>query len=577
MTLHDLLSDARRWAALDPDPETAALTHALIEGADEQVLRDHFGSRLQFGTAGLRGALGPGPNRMNRVLVRTVSAGLGEYLLRVSPEVREQGVVVGFDGRKNSRLFAEDTAAVLGGMGIVVHLFEDVSPTPETAHAVTHLGASAGVMVTASHNPPADNGYKVYWANGAQIIPPHDGGISDAIDAVSSVYVGDFEALQAGGVIRDIPMEVREIYLNKVLALRVHPTSELQVVYTAMHGVGSELIGEAFARAGLTGLHYVEEQREPDPAFPTVAFPNPEEHGALDLAKARAEAVGADVIIANDPDADRLAVALPDGEGGWRQLSGNQVGCLLAEDLLTHGEQWKGARRLVATTIVSSTLLSSIALAHDVDYAETLTGFKWIANRAIAHDAGGGHFVIGYEEALGYSVGPVVRDKDGVSAALLLCDLAARCKAQGRTLVDALEDLHRRYGLHASRQHSLKLPGEAGATRIREILAALRADPPSSFAGTAVVRRADILTGEAVDLRTGEHSTIDLPSSNVLGWWLEDGSRILARPSGTEPKVKFYFETRIGLTSSTTVAEAEVAAEARLTELENAFLAAAGV
>ena len=577
MTLHDLLSDARRWVALDPDPETAALTHALIEGADEEALRDHFGSRLQFGTAGLRGALGPGPNRMNRVLVRTVSAGLGEYLLRVVPEVREQGVVVGFDGRKNSRLFAEDTAAVLGGMGIVVHLFEDVSPTPETAHAVTFLGAAAGVMVTASHNPPADNGYKVYWGNGAQIIPPHDGGISDAIDAVSSVYVGDFEALQAGGVIRDIPGEVREVYMKQVLALRVHPTSPLQVVYTAMHGVGSELIGHVFARAGHTGLHYVEEQRHPDPAFPTVAFPNPEEPGALDLSKARADALGADVIIANDPDADRLAVAVPDGAGGWRQLSGNQVGCLLAEDLLTHGEQWKGGRRLVATTIVSSNLLSVIAEAHDVDYAETLTGFKWIANRAIAHDAAGGHFVIGYEEALGYSVGPVVRDKDGVSAALLLCDLAARCKAQGRTLLDALEDLHRRYGLYASRQHSLTLPGEEGATRIREILASLRADPPTAFAGSAVVRRSDILSGEAFDVRTGEHSTIDLPSSNVLGWWLDDGSRILARPSGTEPKVKFYFETRIALAQSTTVAQAEEAAEARLSELEQAFLAAAGV
>ncbi len=320
-----------------------------------------------------------------------------------------------------------------------------------------------------------------------------------------------------------------------------------------MHGVGKRLLEQVLLPAGHTDLHLVAEQAEPDGRFPTVKFPNPEEPGALDLSLALAAQVGADVVIANDPDADRLALAVPRPDGTWRPLTGNEVGCLLAEDLLTHGPQ--EANRLVATTVVSSALLSRIAAAHGAAYAETLTGFKWIANAALRHEAGGGRFVMGYEEALGYSAGPVVRDKDGVSAALLLCDLAAFEKARGRTLLDALESLARRYGLYVSGQKSMTLPGADGARQIREMMADLRKNPPTDFAGTAVVESRDL----AIPTRP------DLPAADVLAWSLDGGGRVLARPSGTEPKIKFYFEAREPVSPDESTADATGRARARLT------------
>jgi len=412
----------------------------------------------------------------------------------------------------------------------------------------------------------------VYWDNGAQIIPPHDAGISEAVDAMTSltgVSVPAIEKLRAIGLVNEVPVEVLAAYLDAVHALRVHSGGPLRVVYTAMHGVGAQLIEAALTRAGYTDVYMVPEQRDPDPDFPTVAFPNPEEPGALDLAMALARDVAADLILANDPDADRLAVAVPDGRGGFRQLTGNQVGCLLAEDLLTHGEQSGG--RLVSTTIVSSTLLQAIAKAHGADFVECLTGFKWIANQAIAYDAGPGRFVMGYEEALGYSVGPVARDKDGISAALLLCDLAAFERARDRNLLDALASLGERYGVYGSGQKSLVMPGTEGAARIQAILAALRADPPRSFAGVDVVRVQDVWTGEERDLITGERSAVALPKSNVLVWHLADGSRVLARPSGTEPKVKFYFEVREAMAGG--LAATEAAANERIAALRDDVMA----
>ena len=546
---------ALAWAADDPDPLTVAATHALVAKGDAALLADHFGTRLEFGTAGLRGALGPGPNRMNHALVRRVTAGLGHYLLREVPEARRQGVVIGFDGRIGSREFATDAALVLAGLGIVAWLYDEVCPTPELAHGVTHLGASAGIMVTASHNPPQDNGYKVYWGNGAQIVPPHDRGISAAVDAIGGIAelrLPDGAAARAEGLVRPVPPAVLQTYLEKVAALRVHHETGVRIVYTAMHGVGKRLIEQVLLPAGHTDLHLVAEQAEPDGRFPTVKFPNPEEPGALDLSLALAVRVSADLVIANDPDADRLAVAVPRGDGTWRALTGNEVGCLLAEDLLTHGGQ--EAHRLVATTVVSSALLSRIAAAHGAAYAETLTGFKWIANAALRHEAGGGRFVMGYEEALGYSAGSVVRDKDGVSAALLLCDLAAFEKARGRTLLHALESLARRYGQYVSSQKSITLPGADGARQIREIMAALRRAPPVDFAGTAVLAARDL----AIPTRP------DLPASDVLAWELEGGGRILARPSGTEPKIKFYFEAREPVAADESTADAEGRARARL-------------
>ena len=569
---------AQAWLSIDPDPETRAELSAILD-SNPSALQELFGARLQFGTAGIRGRMGPGPGQLNRVLVRQVTAGLGAYLLETVPDAATRGVVVGGDARRNSDVFAQDVAGVLGAMGIVVHWFEGSVATPNLSHAVTHLGAAGGVMVTASHNPPADNGYKVYWGNGAQIVPPHDAGISAAIDRVEpgTEVVASLDAMRSDGLLRSVPASVFAQYLDEVLAQRVHPGHTVRAVYTAMHGVGYAPLRAALEAAGHEPVIPVVEQVEPDGAFPTVAFPNPEEKGALDLAKATATASGADVIIAHDPDADRLAVAIPDGsaEGGWRQLTGNEVGLLLAHDLLRHGSQ--PAPRLVANTIVSSPLLGAIAAAAGARHVETLTGFKWIANAAIDHLAEtGGGFVLGFEEALGYSVGPVVRDKDGVGAAVMLLDLAGWCRSRGTTLEAHLDALFAEFGLAASGQRSVKLPGAAGRARIEAVLANLRAAPPEQIAGRAVWRVRDVLTGQQIDRRTGETSAIDLPKSNVLTFDLDGGCRVIARPSGTEPKIKIYVDV-LEPVGEDGVAAARTRALALLDVLANDILARTGL
>ncbi|MFT4622485.1 MAG: phosphomannomutase [Myxococcota bacterium] len=551
----DNRSLALAWISDDPDPETRAAATAMLD--DSAALSEHFGARLSFGTAGLRGALGPGPNRMNRAWVRRVSAGLAAHLI----EAHGGGtVVVGYDARRNSTVFAEDTARVLAGAGLTVRLFDGICPTPELAHAVVFHGAVAGVMVTASHNPPQDNGYKVYADSGAQIVPPTDARIADGIpESLAAVAVPALADLRAEGRVSPPDPAAGEAWLSGALALRVHTGATIPVVYTPMHGVGRDRTVELLARAGHHDVAVVPEQGEPDGTFPTVSFPNPEEPGALDLAIAHAERVGASLIIANDPDADRLAVALPHA-GRWIRLTGNEVGVLLAEDLLAHGP--KDKPRMVATTIVSTSLLARIAAVHGAHYAETLTGFKWIGLEAIAFDAAGGQFVLGFEEAIGYSAGSLVRDKDGISTALLLVDLAAHLASRGQTLLDALEDLARRFGVHATRQRSVRLPGAAGAATIRAAMDALRASPPDTFDGVAVVRHRDLLEGVAVDRVADTRTPLTLPPSNVLGYELEDGRTLLVRPSGTEPKLKFYAEAREALGAGGSNAAAEVAAAA---------------
>lgn len=569
-----LLAAARSWLAGDPDPETRAATEALIAEADPDALRNCFGHRLQFGTAGIRGRMGPGPGQVNRALIRQVTAGFGRYLLEQAPTNADRGVVVGYDGRRNSKAFAEDAAAVLATLGITVHLFETVVATPVLAHAVPFLGAAGGVMVTASHNPPADNGYKVYWDNGAQIIPPHDAGISGCIDAVGSpaaVSVEPLAALTEAGTVRGVPPAAWDAYLADVLSLRVHPETGARAVYSAMHGVGFAPLQRVLAAAGHTPVLSVQEQQDPDGAFPTVAFPNPEEPGALDLALAKAKAEGADLVIANDPDADRLAVALPLADGTWRKLTGNEIGILLADDLLAHGSA--SDNRMVATTVVSTSLLGRVASLHGAVLAEVLTGFKWIANTACDHD---GSFVFGFEEALGYSAGNVVRDKDGVSTALLFLDLASWCKTRGTTVLEHLTGLYERVGYAASSQTSIKRPGLDGKAEIAAIMKGLRDTPPREVAGLAVQQIRDLQTGVATTVTTGETTSIDLPRSNVLAFDLADGARVLVRPSGTEPKLKFYFEATAALGGGG-LAAAQAVAEARIGALRADILVRAGV
>ncbi|WP_396449836.1 phospho-sugar mutase [Actinomadura sp.] len=540
--MSDLRARAEEWLAQDPDPETRDELRAIMD--DDRALAERFGSRLEFGTAGLRGELGAGPNRMNRVTVMRAAAGLAACL---PPGGR---VIIGFDARHGSRRFADDTAAVLSGAGLRPEVFADPVPTPVLAHFTRSFDdIAAGVMVTASHNPPRDNGYKVYWSDGAQIVPPRDAEISAAIDAVGRV---DELPLGSGWPVHD----TADLYLDAVSSLRLGGDRDISVVYTPMHGVGRDVLLAAFDRAGFPAPIVVPEQADPDPDFPTVAFPNPEEPGALDLALALAEARGADLVIANDPDADRCAVAVPSADG-WRALTGDEVGGLLAEHVLRHTT---GGDRLVVTTIVSSSLLRSIAAAHRVRFAESLTGFKWIMKAGGPSD----RLVFGYEEALGYSVGDdrgvLVNDKDGIGAALAVAALAADAKRDGRTLLDLLDAQARKYGLHATSQLSIRVDD---LSLITAAMTRLRADPPRELAGRRVESFDDLA-----------HPEDGLPPTDGLRFRLADGARVVIRPSGTEPKLKCYLEVVLPVAGDVAAVRARAAAD--LAALREALSAALG-
>jgi phosphomannomutase len=569
-----LTQQARQWLEGDPDAQTRAELEKLLAEQNEAELSDRFGARLEFGTAGLRGTLGAGPNRMNRAVVRRTTLGLARYLKAQVKDVAQRGVVIGRDGRIGSPEFLEDTAAVLCAEGIPAHVFEGVVPTPLVAHAVEALHAAAGVMVTASHNPPEYNGYKVYWGNGAQIIPPHDEGIAAAIDAVGPAReVKLLGQAQAGALWQVIPPAIEEGYFKALAALPLHPEvpRDLAIAYTPMHGVGNRFARRALADAGFARVESVAEQAEPDGRFPTVKFPNPEEPGAMDLVLALARKLDAELCLANDPDADRLAVAVRTAKGQYQQLTGNEVGILLGHYLLTEGKQ--SADRLVITTIVSSSQLGVMARALGVAYEETLTGFKWIANRAMAlKESAHQEFVFGFEEALGYTVGTVARDKDGIGAALMVAELAAVAKARGRTLLEELGEIQRRFGLFAASQKSVTMPGASGAQAIKKIMASFRAQPPQDVAGLAVQAVSDLFAGTR-RTREGALSTLDLPPSDVLVYALQGDARIVLRPSGTEPKIKFYFELKEAVAAGEPLPAARARAQVALEKLQAAFMA----
>ncbi len=520
MTGDALFEAVRAWRAVDPDPRTVAEVDALLGAGEVDALLDRFGTSLHFGTAGLRGALGAGPNRMNRVVVRRAARGLAGTLPAGAR------VVVGRDARHGSAEFAADTAAVMASTGRVALLLPGPVPTPLLAFAVRHLGADAGVMVTASHNPPQDNGYKVYLADGAQIVPPHDGIIEAAIDA-AGLPERELPGPAGGGRIEHVDVSIVDAYLDATLP-GVVPRADvtaLRVVYTPLHGVGLETARRALARIGCDP-YVVPEQAVPDPDFPTVAFPNPEEPGALHLALALARAAGADLVLANDPDADRLCVAVRDRGGHHVVLSGDDLGVLLADHRL---RTTSGTDRLVVTTVVSSGMLARLAASAGVHFAETLTGFKWVVRPAMADP--GLRFVLGYEEALGYAVNDVVRDKDGISAAVAAVAMAADLRAAGSSLLDRLDELAAMHGRHHRASASVRFDGAGAAGRMAERMAALRAGPPAALAGRAVCEIVDFLPGHA-----------GLPPADLLRFVL-DGARVQLRPSGTEPKLKIYVET----------------------------------
>ncbi len=570
-----LRSQAETWIGDDPDPETQQELRDLIEQEHWGEIRDRFASRLEFGTAGLRGVLGAGPNRMNRAVVRATAAGLCAYLERHVNGAHQRGLTIGYDGRRLSAEFARETAEIASARGFVVHLFEGMVPTPLLAFACEQTGAAAAVMVTASHNPPEYNGYKVYWGNGAQIIPPHDIGIAASIESCGSVRAIDLLPLKDGiahGLVRMIGREIEDAYHAAIQKLLLAPKvpRTVRIAYTALHGVGERHVRRALGAAGFIDFHSVSTQAEPDGRFPTVRFPNPEEKGAMDQVLDLARNVDAELILANDPDADRLAVAAKSSTGEYIQLTGNEVGCLLCHYLLEH--RVKTPKRAVLNSIVSSPMLGAIALAHGAYWEQTLTGFKWIANRSMELESEGYEFVAGYEEALGYTVSSLVHDKDGVSAALLIAELAAHCKAHQRNLVDEIELMSRRYGLFLSRQVSVTMSGAHGAAEIMRIMDSVRAAPPTEIGGFSVLSMLDLSTGER-RVRTGITEKLSLPPSNVLAMELDGGHRMMLRPSGTEPKIKYYFDLREAIGDKEPVLAARARGERVLDAMIDAFLA----
>ncbi|MGW2931882.1 phospho-sugar mutase [Streptomyces sp. NPDC001156] len=543
--MHDeLIARAKAWLAEDPDAETREELAKLIDAEDHIELAARFGGTLQFGTAGLRGELGAGPMRMNRVVVIRAAAGLAAYLKSTG----QSGglVVIGYDARHKSADFARDTAAVMTGAGLRAALLPRPLPTPVLAFAIRHLGAVAGVEVTASHNPPRDNGYKVYLGDGSQIVPPADAGIAAEIEAIATI--GSVPRAERGwDTLDDGVLEAYLARTDDVLGPDSPRTA--RTVYTAMHGVGKDVLLAAFARAGFPAPALVAEQAEPDPDFPTVAFPNPEEPGAMDLSFAKARETDPDLVIANDPDADRCAVAVKDG-GNWRMLRGDEVGALLAAHLVR-----RGVTGTFAESIVSSSLLGRIAEKAGLPYEETLTGFKWIARvEGLRY---------GYEEALGYCVDPDgVRDKDGITAALLITELASTLKEQGRTLLDLLDDLAVEHGLHATDQLSVRVED---LSVIADAMRRLREQPPARLGGLTVTTAEDLTQG-----------TRTLPPTDGLRYTLE-GARVVVRPSGTEPKLKCYLEVVVPVGSREGLDAARAEAAELLAAVKRDLAAAAGI
>ena len=522
ITMDALFTTAQNWLNQDPDQETRAELEQLIAEAkagkaDAQAeLANRFNGRLQFGTAGLRGRLQAGSMGMNRVLVAQAAGGLAEYLKGYD---KEPSIVIGYDGRKNSDVFARDTAEIMAGAGIKAYLLPRKLPTPVLAYAIQYFDTTAGVMVTASHNPPEDNGYKVYLGKangGGQIVSPADKEIAALIDKVAAGNIADLPRSQNFTVLSD---EIVDAYIAKTASLAKEPACDINYVYTAMHGVGYEVLSKTLAKAGLPQPHIVAEQVWPDGTFPTVNFPNPEEKGALDLAIEVAKKHNAEFIIANDPDADRLAVALPDAAGNWKPLHGNVIGCYLGWYLAKQYHA-QGKKGVLACSLVSSPALAEIAKKYGFDSEETLTGFKYIGKV--------NGLLFGFEEALGYLVDPdKVRDKDGISAAIVFLDLVRSLKKEGKTLADYAADFTKEFGAYVSGQISIRV---SDLSEIGKLMSALRHNPPAEVGGFKVATFLD-------------HTKTDR-QSDILVFVLENGSRLIARPSGTEPKIKFYLDAR---------------------------------
>ncbi|MEI7491748.1 MAG: phospho-sugar mutase [Bacteroidota bacterium] len=546
-----ILEKAKVWTTGNFDEETKSRVKELIEKNPGETA-DSFYRILEFGTGGLRGVMGDGTNRMNKYTVGMATQGLANYVMKMFPEVRHK-MAIAHDSRNNSRYFATITAEVLAANGFIVYLFDDLRPTPELSFAVRQLGCQSGVMITASHNPKEYNGYKAYWDDGAQFIAPHDENVIKEVESISSIDQVRWQGNPEN--IISIGREIDEAYLAKLKTLSLSPDiirrqKDLKIVYTPLHGTGRTLVPEILKRFGFENIHTVSEQMIADGNFPTIKSPNPEEHSALDMAIQLAGKLNADLVMATDPDADRVGIAVRDNKNQMILLNGNQTAALLFYYVIT---KWKENGRLngkqfIVKTIVTTELLKDIAVSFNLKYYDVLTGFKYIAD-IIRQTEGREEFIIGGEESYGYLAGDFVRDKDAVGACALIAETLAWTVSQGKSLYELLLEIYVKYGFYKESLLSVTRKGQSGAMEIKEMMIGYRANPPKVINGSRVVKIKDYDSSLEKDLLSGKENRIHLPKSNVLQFFTEDGSVISVRPSGTEPKIKFYFGIREKLSS----------------------------
>jgi phosphoglucomutase len=543
----DIQQRINTWLTPAYDADTQAEIKQLVDTQQDDALTDAFYRTLEFGTGGLRGVMGAGSNRMNRYTLGMATQGLCNYLIQSFPN-QEIKVAIAHDSRNNSRKFAEIVAGIFSGNGITAYLFEDLRPTPELSFAIRHLGCQSGCVITASHNPKEYNGYKVYWNDGSQVVAPHDKNIITEVNKITDVNEVKFTADPSR--IHIIGKEVDDAYLAEVKKLSINPAAiqqqhDLGIVYTPIHGSGIKLVPPALAAFGFTNVSVVQAQATPDGNFPTVQSPNPEEKSAMQLALDQAKAQNADIVLATDPDADRVGVGVKNSEGEWVLLNGNQTAALLTHYILSARQ--KAGKTLpndfIVYTIVTSEILGDVAKHYGVKSYRTLTGFKYIAG-LIREQEGQENYICGGEESYGFLIGDFVRDKDAVTACALVAEMAAVAKAQGYTLYQEMQRMYAEYGLYVEDLISLTKKGQRGAEEIQEMMVELRKNPPTTLAGSPVVEIRDYQTGKIHNLRTGLEESTGVESSNVLQFLTEVGDKISARPSGTEPKIKFYFSVK---------------------------------
>jgi len=523
-----------------------------MQAENPAELADAFYQNLEFGTGGLRGLMGVGTNRMNKYTVGMATQGYANYLKQCFPE--GVSVAIAHDSRNNSRFFAETTANVFAANGIKVYLFEALRPTPELSFAIRQLKCQGGVVCTASHNPKEYNGYKAYWNDGSQLVPPHDKNVIKEVDKIASVDDVKWSGGEANIVL--IGKEMDELYMSMVKGLSVYPEviekhKDLKIVYTPIHGTGIVLVPEVLERFGFKNVHIVKEQSVPDGNFPTVVYPNPEESEAMSLGLKLAEELDADILCGTDPDADRIAIGVKDSHGKWVLMNGNQT-AVLAFNYITEARKAKGINKpndMVVTTIVTTPMIDNMAKGNDVACYRVLTGFKWISEQ-IREKEGAENYIVGGEESFGLMIGDQIRDKDGISAVALLCEMAAYEKEKGRSLYEKMIDLYVQYGFYKEKLISITKKGMDGQQQIAAMMEGYRNNPPKTINGSPVVKLLDYELRKGANPQTGEEWAINLPKSNVLQFILEDGTSISARPSGTEPKIKFYFSVNDKLNSA---------------------------